>query len=208
MWVYIVLTDTGTWFTKLIKCFTRSPLNHASISFSKNLKETFSFGRKRANNPFIGGFVKEDLNSKLFRNATCAIYRCHVSAVAFEKMQNAIRQMEDQKQNFKYNFLGLFGVIFNKEIKREKAFFCSQFVATILQNGGVKVNSKPANLIRPCDLAESEVTHQVYAGQLHTYLLKQEMIQPQPQLQDYQINYRNRSPGFHMKSRDQIKSAS
>lgn len=174
MWVYIVLTDTGTWFTKLIKCFTGSPLNHASISFTNDLGETFSFGRKQPNNPFFGGFVKEDLNSKLFKNATCAVYRCHVSNTAFMQMRESVRQIEVQKQDYKYNFLGLFGVIFNKEINRKNAFFCSQFVATVFQTGGVVIKDKPANLVKPCDLAESNITHLVYAGQLHTYLLKQD----------------------------------
>ena len=60
--VYILLTDTGTLFTKLIKLYTKKPYNHASISFDLELLEVYSFGRKTARNPFIGGFVKEDVN--------------------------------------------------------------------------------------------------------------------------------------------------
>ncbi|USK36883.1 hypothetical protein LIS77_13090 [Cytobacillus firmus] len=57
--IYILLTDTGTLFTRLIKLYTKKPYNHASISIDPELKEVYSFGRKTAKNPFIGGFVKE-----------------------------------------------------------------------------------------------------------------------------------------------------
>ncbi|WP_187119022.1 hypothetical protein [Bacillus marasmi] len=179
MEVYIVLTDTGSWLTKLIKCFTRRPLNHASISFTKDLKETYSFGRKHPNNPLVGGFVQEDLNGKLFRNATCAIYRYRVSPTEFRKMHQCLKQIENHKQEYRYNFIGLFGVMFNKEIRRKNAFFCSQFVATILQKGGISLKNKPAGLVEPSDFAENEATQLVYAGQLRTYLLKQQTIIPQ-----------------------------
>ena len=35
--IYILLTDTGTLFTRLIKIFTKKPYNHASISFDAEL---------------------------------------------------------------------------------------------------------------------------------------------------------------------------
>ena len=141
MEVYIILTDTGTLFTKMIRQFTNYPLNHASISFTKELDTTYSFGRKSANNPFIGGFVKEDLNGKLFKKAKCAIYKCSVSELEYKQMLNGVRQIEDDKQAYKYNFIGLFGVLLNRKINRNKAFFCSEFVATILKIGGIAIQS-------------------------------------------------------------------
>lgn len=209
MEVYIVLTDTGTWLTKLIKCFTKRPLNHASISFSKDLKETYSFGRKHPNNPFIGGFVQEDFNGKLFRCATCAIYRCNVSPSDFKKMEQCLKQIENHKHDYKYNFIGLFGVLLNKEIRRKNAFFCSQFVATILKNGGITLNNKPAGLIEPSDFAENEATQLVYAGQLHTYLLKQQTILPQLHLYRKKSFFeRNRISILNSLPHRRVKSAS
>lgn len=34
--IYILLTDTGTLFTRLIKLYTKKPYNHASISLILN----------------------------------------------------------------------------------------------------------------------------------------------------------------------------
>lgn len=176
-------------FTRLIKCFTRRPLNHASISFSKDLEETYSFGRKCPNNPFIAGFVQEDLHCELFRNATCAIYRCRVSDDAFKQMKLHLEQFKLQKQKYKYNLLGLFGVILNKELQRKNAFFCSQFVATILQNGGIRISNKPASLVKPCDIADSDASQLVYAGQLYTYLLRQQSNISQSRKHLHKTNY-------------------
>lgn len=118
--VYILLTDTGTVFTKLIKLYTKKPYNHASISFDSELSEVYSFGRKTARNPFIGGFVKEDIRKGLFKQADCAIYSFTVSEVQMQKINRYIKEIEAQKENYRYNFLGLFGFLLNKPIKRKK----------------------------------------------------------------------------------------
>lgn len=170
MEVYIILTDTGTLFTKLIKQFTKQPLNHASISFTKELDTTYSFGRKRATNPFIGGFVKEDMSGDLFQRATCAIYSCSVSEIEYRQMKMVVEQFEKHKHSYKYNFIGLFGVLLNKKIPRKRAFFCSEFVATILNNGGIDIKGKHPSIIKPNDLGDCENFRLRYEGQLRPYL--------------------------------------
>ena len=173
MEVYIILTDTGTLFTRLIKVFTKSSLNHASISFTKELDTTYSFGRKKANNPFIGGFVKENMNGTLFENATCSIFSCTVSKSEYDQMLEFVKQVETHQENYKYNLIGLFGVLFNRKIKRNRAYFCSEFVATTLNNGGISITSKPECLVKPNDLVECDYFHSIYEGRLHSYLLQQ-----------------------------------
>ncbi|MFD2679180.1 hypothetical protein [Bacillus seohaeanensis] len=38
--IYLLFTDTGTLFTKLIKLYTKKPFNHVSLSFDHQLTET------------------------------------------------------------------------------------------------------------------------------------------------------------------------
>lgn len=166
---YILLTDTGTLFTKLIKLYTKKTYNHASIAFCSDLSEVYSFGRKTARNPFIGGFVKECINSSLFNQAKCAIYSFEVTELQFEKMGRYIQYIEAQKKQYRYNFLGLFGFILNKPIKREKAFFCSQFVASVLKEGNITNFEKPLSLIAPHDLQKVSNLQLVYLGKLKDY---------------------------------------
>lgn len=81
-YVYILLTDTGTLFTKSIKKYTKAPYNHASIAFDPTLKEMYSFGRKNPSNPINGGFVKEDVYTGTYSkypDTTCVIYKLEVS---------------------------------------------------------------------------------------------------------------------------------
>jgi hypothetical protein len=49
--IYIVLTGTGTAFSGFIRWFTKADLNHASIAFDSELREVYSFGRKKMYNP-------------------------------------------------------------------------------------------------------------------------------------------------------------
>ncbi|MEH7009791.1 hypothetical protein V7087_03085 [Neobacillus niacini] len=167
--VYILLTNTGSFLTKLIKLYTKKPYNHASIAFDSNLSEVYSFGRKTARNPFIGGFVKEDVMSGLFKQADCAIYSITVKEVHFQKMNHYLQEIEAQKKHYRYNFLGLFGVMFNKPIKRKNAFFCSQFVACVLKESNIIDFEKPLSLVAPYDLQSISKFQLVYEGKLKDY---------------------------------------
>lgn len=168
--IYVLLTDTGTLFTRMIKLFTKVPLNHASISFDRGLTEVYSFGRKQQNNPWIGGFVKENMSSKMFGQAACAVYRCTVSKTTYEQIHNHIREIEKNEHLYRYNFIGLFGVLFNKRIHRKNAYFCTQFVATVLKENGIEVSCKPPDLVTPADIEQAPTLSLVYRGCLQDYL--------------------------------------
>jgi hypothetical protein len=167
--VFILLTNTGSLLTKLIKLYTKKPYNHASIAFDQHLSEVYSFGRKTARNPFIGGFVKEDVRIGLFKHADCAIFSITVSESQLQKMKHYLQVIEAQKKHYRYNFLGLFGVMFNKPLKRKNAFFCSQFVAYILNKSAIMKFEKPLALIAPYDLQCVSNLQLVYEGKLKDY---------------------------------------
>jgi hypothetical protein len=167
--VYLILTDTGTLFTRVIKLYTKKPYNHASLSFDPHFSELYSFGRKRPRNPFVGGFVKESIHTGLLEQAKCAIYCCTISESQFQKMNHFIQQIEEQKDLYRYNLIGLFAIALNKKIKREKAFFCSQFVSTVLKEGHVIEFLKHPSHVTPCDLQEVPLFHLVYQGNFEDY---------------------------------------
>lgn len=173
--VYILLTDTGTLFTKTIKLFTRDPLNHASIAFDSDLNEVYSFGRKNPSNPFFAGFVKEDVRDDFFEHSMCALYRCSISQDAYERIRTQISTMEKNRDLYKYNLLGMLGVMFNIEMKREYAYFCSQFVATVFEQGGVNLVDKSPLLVTPGDLVNTPMLELVYRGKLHSYTGRQQL---------------------------------
>lgn len=176
--IYIVLTDTGTVLTRIIKWFTKSPLNHASIAFDSSLYEVYSFGRKNVNNPFIGGLVRENMRSSFFSHCECAIYRCSISTEDYTNIYNHIKLMMRHQYRYKYNMLGLIGVLMNKEINREDAYFCSQFVAYVLEQSNLRPVNKPCYLVQPGDFAQSPLLKEVYRGRIIDYLYERRIHFP------------------------------
>lgn len=166
--VYLIFTDTGTVFTRLIKMYTKKPLNHVSIAFDENLDEIYSFGRKNPNNPFVGGFVREQLNEGLFKKATCRIYKFTLSHTEYDQMKMRVKQFESNKHSYKYNLLGLFAILLKIQLNRKNAFFCSQFVATILTEGNIVLEKSPCKCT-PHDIMKLEQLSLVYKGELNSY---------------------------------------
>jgi hypothetical protein len=168
--IFILLTDTETILTRLIKSYTKKPYNHASIAFDAKLMEVYSFGRKSAKNPFIGGFVREDIDSVIFRQADCALYSLNITAAEFQKMYQYIQEIASEKEKYRYNFIGLFGVLFQKPIKRKNAFFCSQFVASVLKESKViDFEDEELSLVKPSDLTHLANFELVFEGGLNDY---------------------------------------
>jgi hypothetical protein len=167
--IYLLLTNTGTILTRLIKFYTKKPYNHASIAFDTDLIEVYSFGRKTEKNPYIGGFVREDIHSVLFNQANCAIYTLTITNDEFQKMHQYIQEIAVKKEHYRYNFIGLFGVLFKKPIKRKNAFFCSQFVASVLKESNVIDFEKDLSLVEPSDLPHSANFQLIFEGRIKDY---------------------------------------
>ncbi|TFJ93446.1 hypothetical protein [Lentibacillus salicampi] len=166
---YFLFTDTGTYLSRLINFVTKQPLNHVSIGFDPELKEVCSFGRKRPRNPFIGGFVKEDIRSDFLRSSDCAIYTFKLTEEECARVKERIAEIELRKRNYKYNFLGLFGVLLQVELNRDDALFCSQFVATVLSDVKSIRFYKPVCFVTPADIRNHKGMELVYQGRLEDY---------------------------------------
>ena len=57
--IYIVISQTGTILSRILKALTKNPYNHSSVALREDLHVLWSFGRRHPYNPFWGGFVKE-----------------------------------------------------------------------------------------------------------------------------------------------------
>lgn len=176
--IYFLFTDTGTYLSKAINYCTKQSLNHVSIGFDPELKEVYSFGRKQPRNPFIGGFVKEDIRSDFLKNSNCAVYSYTLTEKECETILCNIKEVEAQQNDYKYNFIGLIGILMQIEINRKHAYFCSQFVATMLRDSKRFNISKPACFITPTDIRLHDGMQLIYQGRLGDYQpqkLKDEM---------------------------------
>ncbi|MFC3039908.1 hypothetical protein ACFOGI_06550 [Virgibacillus xinjiangensis] len=167
--IYFLFTDTGTWLNRLINYYTKTTLNHVSIAVDPGLKEVYSFGRKQPDNPFRAGFVREDVGNHLLKQADCALYAYPMTESEYERIMEELSIFITNEDSYKYNFLGLFGVVLRVEWKRPHAFFCSQFVATLL-NGLERVClEKPACFTTPADIRKLQGMKLIYHGKLDDY---------------------------------------
>ncbi|WP_262421835.1 hypothetical protein [Bacillus aquiflavi] len=183
--IYILLTDTGTLFTKTIKKYTEAPYNHVSISFDIGLNDMYSFGRKHPRNPLYAGFVKEDEyrgTYRYFPKTKCILFKLEVTARQLVKIKRIIRSFQDNQVFYKYNLVGLFGVVVNFPIELKNAFFCSQFVAEVLKRSGIKLWDKSSALVTPNDFLEHSAFTVLYEGKLYEYplLLTTELLYYKP----------------------------
>lgn len=167
--IYLLFTHTGTLLSRIINFYTKHSLNHVSIGFDKRLTEVYSFGRKRPKNPFIGGFVREDIRSNFLRHSNCAVYTFQVTEREYHSILRSIQEIEAEKGNYRYNFIGLIGILFKIKIQRKSAFFCSQFVATILKEVHTFQMNKPFCFVTPEDIRKHVGMTLIYEGKLCDY---------------------------------------
>lgn len=172
--IYVLLTDTGTLFTKMIKCFTNAPYNHVSIVFDEELDEIYSFGRKYPRNPLIAGFIREDVyfgTYRYFHNTRCLLLKIDVSAKEYSCIRNVIQNFTRNKDMYSYNLLGLLGVAVQRPIIQRNKYFCSQFVAQVFENSDIPLWNLPSALVTPNDFLEHPRFEVVYEGKLYEYPL-------------------------------------
>lgn len=167
--IFILLTNTGTVLSNAIQKFTKQPYNHVSLSMDIELKEMYSFGRKYESNPLVGTFVQERIDRGLFFNKRdTTTFSLYVTFVTKEEKNEIIQRLDSfrlSNKKFKYNFLGLFRTALGKTTEREDAYFCSEFVATILKDS---INKHPS-LVKPYDFAKNKNFFFISKGFLKNY---------------------------------------
>lgn len=154
-YIYLVFSKTGTWLSTLISIFSDIRYPHASLSFDSNFTEMYSFGRTNPNNPFSGGFVVENLYDGVFRksaNCECMIFRVKVTEEQYHSLKKYVDEFSKEKGKYRYNFLGLYGIMLNKPLKRKNYYFCSQFISDALIKCNVLEPNKAPELTRTDDL--------------------------------------------------------
>jgi hypothetical protein len=171
-YIYLVFSKTGTWLSKALKYFQPAKYVHTSIGFDDRFDEMYSFGRIHPRNPFSGGFVKESLYEGVYKNnpsSACQIFRVPVTQEQFEGLKADIEYFYKHKNQYRYNFIGLFGVWFNRPIYRKNHYFCSQFVYVLLRRHHILDVGKTPELVQTVDLMTLENKKLIYEGLIVDY---------------------------------------
>ena len=171
-YVFLVLSQTSTFPAKMIRWYTREPYAHASIALDVELREMYSFARKKVNNPWNNGFIKEDIEAGVFgkfKETKCSIYALEVSDEQYQRLKEEIQVFKDNQDIYTYNYLGIVGAMIHRPVERETRYFCSQFVAYILEKSGIDLFHKNCGLVRPKDFRLCPKLSRIYKGKIRNY---------------------------------------
>ena len=166
--VYIVLVHSGTAVSNAIKFVSKSEFSHASISFDSSLDHMYSFARKDPSNPFLGGFRYESIGKGFYdkKEIPYALYVVPCTANQIKRMKKRLNYFIQNESKFQFDFAGLvknyLGIVDNPEYR----WFCSRFVADILNAGAPK--NKPyvaePSLQDPDDFKNTDYATYVIGG--------------------------------------------
>lgn len=147
--IYILLTDTNSSFSKVEKWFLNTSFSHASISFDGTLRDVYAFNDD--------GFVKEDLQKcDLLRNADYSLYTLELTREEWMRGVEAMKEFLDNPKKYKYSNEGLIRLILGKPKEYNHKFFCSEFVAHIINSVDSKyMNNEHRGMVSPEDLARN-----------------------------------------------------
>lgn len=169
--VYIILSQTGTVLSRIIKLYTRAPYNHSSIALSKDLDVMYSFGRLNPYNPFVGGFVQESHafgTFKRFKNTRVMVIEADVTPEAYAGLCTHIRAMLKTRTDYHYNYLGLLLAAIRIHRAKRNCYYCSEFVKAMAVQAGVEGAETIPAIVKPMHLLR--VPHKtVYVGKLRDY---------------------------------------
>ena len=169
--VYIVLSQTGTALSRILKLVTRAPYNHSSIALTEDLKTMYSFGRLHPYNPFRGGFVEESPSHgtfKRFKNTKVMVLETEISADLYSELGQLIQQMLTEKASYHYNYWGLFLAALRIPVKKRNSYYCSEFVKAMVLRMNLPGAEEIPAIVKPMHFLT--VPHKtVYIGKLQDY---------------------------------------
>lgn len=167
--IYILLTRSGTLLSNLVHFFTGDSFTHASISFDPSLQPLYSSARKNGETMFPAGPCREYFHRGFFhknRHIPCALYEIQVSQEQYEQALLETDRIINRSDEYRFNILGLILCKLNIPLRREKKFFCSQFVAEILRRSDALPLPKVPSLMRPMDYTVLPEANCLYQGLL------------------------------------------
>ncbi len=169
---YIVISQTGTFLSRVLRIITREDYNHASISMCDDLSLMYSFGRLNPYNPFFAGFVTESADFgtfKRFSGTKTIVLSIDVSAEKYKAMLEKLENMLISRKEYSYNYLGLCLAGLKIHWHKKNCYYCSEFVKDFLLNFEIKGAERLGKIVHPMDFIEIYGNNQIYCGKLKDF---------------------------------------
>jgi hypothetical protein len=174
--LYIVLSKTNTMLGRAIRKYLGVEYNHCSISLDPSLEQLYSFGRKHVYNFVSAGFVVEGKDHgffKVYDTADISVLKWPVTEHEWNSVKLTIEKFKANNKDYKYNILGLITCSLEIPFARKNQYFCSHFVADVLDKSGVYHFSKDTRLVKPHEFLGIKSATNTYTGRIGSYLAVQ-----------------------------------
>lgn len=122
--VFVLLTRGHTRFSNFLYWISGRGYTHASISIDETGECFYSFN--------FSGFCEEHPFSGKKRKRESVCYQFEISKQEYCKIEEWLTEFIRKKGEYRYSRLGVALCIMKIPNKRKKAYFCSQFVAELL----------------------------------------------------------------------------
>lgn len=170
--IYVVVSDSGSRISKILRIFTKAKYNHVSLALREDLQEMYSFGRRWKYYAFYGGFIKETPYTGVFGvypKADIVVFPFDVTETQYKEISARIEDMYRRKKHYKYSWLGLFMLLFHKKVKRKHYYYCSEFVQEILTQFSVVEEGIFPLVTKPHEFLHIFQGKQTYVGRYRDY---------------------------------------
>ena len=174
--IYVVISQTGTILSRILKVITGAKYNHASLSLVPDLETMYSFGRLHPYNPVHGGFVEESPHKgtfKRFRNTKVTVLSIAVTDEQYRALKEKLESMLENKDRYHYNYVGLFLAGVKIPYHQRRCYYCSEFVKEMLVRHGIRGADQLASIVEPMHFLQLPDANYVYCGKLRDFSEKQ-----------------------------------
>lgn len=164
--IFILLTRFPDRGTRTIGRLTGNYYPHASIGLEEDMNTFYSIVTK--------GFIEEKLTryDKPGRDPfPCQLYELEVSEKVYDKVKSIIEHFREFRELVRYSKMGLAMSLLRIPYKRNRFhFFCSHFVAQVLENSGAAKLRKKSHRCFSDDLKRLPGMRLNFQGNMRTMI--------------------------------------
>lgn len=170
--LYILLTRFPDKTSRALSFFAHSYYTHASIGLEEDMNTYYSFVCRGLFSFVCRGFIVEKIdryNKPERAPLPCRLFVLSVSEKTYARAKRILAEFEAQKKEYRYARFGALMSLLHIPFATAHHYFCSQFVAKVLEGcQAVKLTRRPSRYL-PWDLAALPGLSPVFEGNLVEY---------------------------------------
>lgn len=140
--VSILLTKYSDWISSMVYILCGHGFTHASISLEEDTDTYYSFNYR--------GFAIETVSKHRKRGVKKSkCFQLEVPDQTYEKIKARIQEVEQDCSSYQYTKLGVLCCVLHIPFHEKNRYFCSQFIAELLENSGAVELNRPAYYFLP-----------------------------------------------------------